>query len=146
MKTKTKITEIEQGDLVDLFSTATYGNNWLSIVYDRTLYRTKYKNDDDCLEDIWARMLLGGETIYAVDHYAEDETEKYSRSAVWEDDVMKYPLTLKKVKDGLQKALDSDSEWVRDSVTNLINSSTDFDLTQADALMQMIMFGEVVYG
>lgn len=146
MKTQTIVTEVTHEDLVRLFSAATYGSSWLSISIPREDKTTMYKAD--CLEDMWARVLLAGNPLYMDDHYAEDKDDFYGELPhKWDKHgLMQYTFTLEDVKNGVAKALDSGGciaeyihHWADDDCC-------EFDNPQAEAVMQWIVFGEEIYG
>lgn len=149
MKTKTIITEIEHDDLVDLLSTATYGSDYM--VFD-------YREDKglaamwECAEDIAAEILLHGGRIYILDYNAEDEDEIYSDMAYWDEDrgTAVYGITLEDIKRGLQLALDGEVKeggaWLRECAIHLLTGEGDMDYPEANALMQVIAFGDLIYG
>ena len=152
MKTKTIITEITHDDLVNLFSTACYGSQWLSCNYDSPTYHAlPNASIDDCLEDKLAKMLLAGKTIELCDYYAEDAEDVYVDGDIphtWdkEEMCMVYTISLEDVKNGLQKAFDSDNEWERKCAKNLItDDGYNLDQPEAEYLCQMIMFEEQIY-
>ena len=153
MKTQVTITEITHEDLVDFLSTALYGSPYLSADYDET---TIEQDEDDCYEDRIAKTLLDGFSVNVIDTYAEgcvygnllhkinEETEDVS-----------YMVTLVDIKLGLEKAgsgtfkinFDGEEEFAREAFESYVNEeSLDFDLTYADCLMQIIVFGELIYG
>ena len=150
MKTKTIITEINHDDLVDLFSTATYGSSYFDVVKKKKdYYGTELEDANDCREDAWAKILLAGKPVYVLDYYSEDEDEAYGNLPhKWDNKrgAMKYTVTLEDIKKGLQKALDNGG-WDADCAFDLINDdSCDLDLTEAENLLQIITFGEAIYG
>lgn len=59
MKTQTTITDITKEDLVNLFSTAIYGSNYLSVEFDESVEH----DEQDCYEDIIANILLNGGAV-----------------------------------------------------------------------------------
>lgn len=165
MKTKTTITEISHEDLVELLSTATYGSNWLGIRRKVGDYKgTDLESGDDCLEDTWAKILLAGKYVYAYDFYAEDEEDFYGKLPhTWkeEENAMRYEVTMENIKRGLQKCLDGtfksaytekeniarERAYMRKCAMSFIEyEDGDFDITQAETLMQVILFGEEIYG
>lgn len=146
-----KIEDITHDDLVNLFSTALYGSTYLSVDYPDGDY-----DEDDCYEDKIAKALLDGFSVNVIDTYAEgcvygnllhkidEETEDVS-----------YMVTLVDIKLGLEKAgsgtfkinFDGEEEFAREAFESYVNEeSLDFDLTYADCLMQIIVFGELIYG
>lgn len=161
METKTIITNITKEDLVDLFSTAFYGSNIFGVDYDIYEFR-KIPNPDDCecFEDKLAKMLLNGKTITIYDMYAEYEEDFHgSLWHQWDEDngTMDYQVSLKDIEKGLQKCFDGtfkvnngcDEEipYMRKCVTNLINiENGDLDLPQAENILQVVVFGQIIYG
>ena len=71
MKTKTIITEINHDDLVNLFSTATYGSSYFDVFKKKKdYYGTELEDENDCREDTWAKVLLSGKPVYVFDYYS----------------------------------------------------------------------------
>lgn len=141
---------INHDGLVDLLCTATYRSNWLSIeAPDREGLNIA---DTDCREDIWAKALLAGKSIQAIDYYAEDEV--YSPNATLDEDGNGvYTLDMKSVLKGLQNAIDGkfknaedERDYVIDCVIDFLKGDGSMDLPEAETLMQIIMFNEVIYG
>lgn len=149
MKTKTVITELTQEDLVDLLCTATYGSYWLEIYApDREGIDIE---ESDCREDVWAKALLAGKKIEFIDHYAEGEVYG-SLGRVDEDDDGIYLIGLEDIRNGLQNALDgtypdeADTKaWARECAEHFIEGEGEMDNPEAECLMQIIMFGDVIY-
>ena len=157
METKTIITELAQEDLVNLLCTATYGSNWLEIYApDKSLIKVE---DGDCWEDIWAKVLLAGGTIECYDHYAEgdaygDLPHTTDTREDW-DGIVTYFLTLQDLINGLQKCVDGtfkDAEkyankgFIARCYNDFAKDGDNWDYVEADALMQIILFGELIYG
>ena len=121
---------ITHENLVDLLCTATYGCDWLAI---KTLKSERFMDEDVeesvrdgwCIEDKWAHRLLKGGHIVCLDY--EDE--------------VRYELTLDDIKKGLEKA--RDGEAVRDWADFCEEND---DYFTCNNLMQVCMFGEVIYG
>ena len=161
MKTKTTITEITHDDIVNLLSTGLYGSQFLGVDYSVGDYR-KIPNPDeyDCIEDKCAKLLLNGKSIVIYDMYAEDEEDFHGKLYhSWDSDnkTMDYTITLSDIKKGLQKCLDGtfkvndgcDEEisYMRKCVANLIDSENgDLDLYEAQNILQVIVFGQIIYG
>lgn len=151
MKTKTTIIEINHEDLVNFFSTALYGSCMFGARYDSIEYRElKDANERDCFEDKLARLLLAGKTIEIVDRYAEDFEEYYGELPhAWDEDdfEMRYTVSLEDIKRGIENCLDGDDDYVRRCARDLINDdSYDLDLPEAESLLQMCVYGEMIYG
>lgn len=152
MKTRTIITELTQEDLVNLLCTATYGSSWLFC------YAPDKKEvgitDEDCLEDEWAKCLLAGKKIACIDYYA-DEGEHYGTLEHYteEDGQTTYLVSLQDIINGLQKCADGDyveseehGEWISECFRELQNGGYNLDQPRAESLMQIILFGELIYG
>jgi len=148
METKTTIKELTHEDLVNLLCTATYGSSWLDC------YLTDIEGvdfgDDDCREDMWAHALLAGKRIMCVDYYAEEESYGTLDHETDEDGNVCYFVTLEDIKDGLQKCADGTAfkygNFLKRCYDDLANESYNFDQVEADALMQVIVLGELIYG
>ena len=151
MKIQTIVSDITHDDLVNLFATATEGSPFFDVKKRKTdYYGTPLEDEGDCREDTWAKVLLAGKPVYVYDYYAEDADEFYGDLPhLWrpKHEAMRYELTLEDIRKGLERALSSQSEvskYARDLMDedDIIN----FDLTEAESLLQYIVFGEVIYG
>lgn len=128
------VDNISKETLVDLISTATYCSDWLDIT---TLKSERHLDNgfskeylkERCCEERCADRLLNGGNILCVDYNEEDENEGV------------YKIDLNTLKKGLKLA--RDKEAVRDWV-DFINEEDDY--YTCNNLMQVVMFGEVVYG
>lgn len=148
MKTTTKISEISQEDLVNLLTTATYGSEYIDIDWVYQEECIKSKEEGDSREDIYARMLLNGYKIEVRDYYAEDETDFYGNlHHEWneEDECMVYHVGIEDISHGIAKCLDLGG-WTAECANDLIYKTENLDLYEAEAIMQVIVFGEVIYG
>jgi len=148
MKTKTIITEITREDLVNLFSTATYGSSYFEVVKKKKdYYGTELEDENDCREDTWSKILLSGKAVYVLDYYSEEEAYG-NLPHEWDErrEAMKYTVTLEDIKNGLEKALDNGG-WDEKCARDLIDdNSYNLDLPEAENLLQIITFGEAIYG
>lgn len=136
--TRANIDNISKETLVDLLSNATYGSNWLDI---DTLKVEKHLDSgfskeylqNRCCEERWADRLLNGGHIVCEDWYAaeDDEDGKPTR----------YKLDLNAIKGRLKLA--RDKEAVRDWCDFVLEND---DYHTCNNLMQVVMFGEIVYG
>lgn len=149
MRIKTTITEITHDDLVNLFSTATYGSEYFFCRIPKGNYQgTELEDPEDCLEDKWAKVLLAGKAIYVFDGYSEDDSEFYGNLPhEWSNyhDCMRYTLTLADIVKAMEKAL-SENDYMVGYINNMACDNGRFDQIQAEALLQYIVFGEEVYG
>ena len=158
MTTKTTITEITHDDLVNLFSTALYGSNYLSADYEEAI---EY-NERDCFEDTIAKILLHNGCVKVSDHYSEvDIYGNLPHELDEERGCTTYYVTLEDIKRGLENAANGtfniniemgedfakgNVDFARTSFDFLLNDDTRFDLWNADCLMQIIIFNEIIYG
>lgn len=152
MKMRIIVDELSREDLVNLLSTATYGSWWLGVsTGDMSGVE---KEEGDCLEDVWAKCLLAGHPIECTDYYAEGEAYGDLPNTTDEEENVTYQVTMEDVKNGLQKCYDgtfkasgkNEREYLSRCFASLRDEGPDFDLEMAEALMQVIMFGELIYG
>ena len=148
MKLTTTITDITKEDLVNLFSTAIYGSNYFDVVKKKKdYYGTELEDENDCREDTWAKVLLSGKPVYVFDYYSEEEA--YGKLPhEWDEKrgAMKYTVTLDDIKKGIQKAIDNGGYDAKCAFDLINDDSCDLDLTEAENLLQIIIFGEAIYG
>lgn len=157
MKTQLTITELTKEDLVDLFSTAFYGSNYLSADYEESI---EY-NEEDCHEDIIANILLNGGAVKVTDSYADGCHYGNLRHQFNEDYDATYCVRYIDIMQGLEKAAngtfnlrpdvgadyaDRNKEFARRSFNAFAFDEREWDLTAADCLMQIILFDEIIYG
>ena len=106
IENNTKILKITHDDLVNLFSTALFGNNWVSCEYDKDYYNslTMGQVQGDCYEDKIADVLLNGGNIYLFDEYAEGECHNGKGEVIDgdEDGSVMYTINLDDVINGLE--------------------------------------------
>ena len=149
MKLHTKVTNLTHDEIVTIFAD-NYGSHWATFAYDMNdYYGTPLEDDDDCLEDKLAKILLGGGRIYINDHYAEDGVEVYGslpHAYDEEEEYMQYSLRLEDIEAGLAKALDDMGCGITAIYNFLHDDRINFDINDADTLLQHITFGEVIYG
>ena len=120
--------------LVDLFSVATYGNEWPLISVYKSDYEKGLFDDCECLEDKWAVALLSGRGIVVRDLYDEDSELNDG------EEPKKYRIKLADVKRGLEKMRDEyPRHWA-----DLIEEQD--DLITGDVWLQLTVFNEVIYG
>lgn len=148
MKTKTTVTDITHDDLVDLLSTATYGSSWFSVKRPKGSYKgTELEDENDCIEDTWSKILLSGGKVFFCDYYSEDEEDFYgTKNHKWTGEYMRYEINLDDIKSGIEKALDAGGSTARCATRFIDRENLDFDICDAECLIQWILFGEEVYG
>ena len=137
MKTKTIILEIDHEDLENLFSTGLYGSNYLDADYAQN----EDLDDEECFEEKLAKSVLAGRSITFRDMYAEGCVYGNLPHTIYEDEVT-YEVTLEDIKRGLEKAADICS-W---AFRAFVDDTSDWDYLAGDALLQIIVFGELIYG
>lgn len=135
------IDNLDKELLVDLLTTATFGSDWLEIKtlkseknLDANLDETYLQNR--CLEEKWADRLLNGGHIICIDWY-DFETDENGN----DKDGVRYELTLEDFKNGLLKA--KEKEAMRDWV-DFVEENDDY--YTCNNLVQVVIFGEVIYG
>lgn len=156
MKTKTTITELTQDDLVHLLCTATYGSKWLECSAPDC--EGVDISCDDCREDIWAKCLLAGKPLGCINHYADGVIYGDKGNAVVSDEdgdeSVCYLLYLEDFIDGLQKCVDgtfkTESAYEKQYMFSCFNAFKEeagfLDMPMAEDIMQIVMFGEIIYG
>lgn len=147
MKTQTIVTDISHDDLVNLISTSSYGSSWLDFKTPKKSGENVPKIEGEYREDRMARILLAGYPIAVLDCYAEDADEFYGNLPhSWKGDCMAYELTLEDIKKGIARAIDSGS-YIKEYISHWSDEDGwGFDLTEAEAVMQWIVFGKEIYG
>ena len=157
MKTETKITELNVEDLVDLFSTALYGSNYLTADYDDGIDT----DDADCYEDVLAKILLNGGAIKVTDTYADGVHYGNLRYEFNEDYDATYHVRYIDIWRGLERAAngtfnlredvgadfaDRNEAFAKRSFNAFAYDEREWDAVTADCLMQIILFDEIIYG
>ena len=117
MKINIKVEELTHDDIVNILSTALYGSPYL--VVDNTVKEYE-EATGDTIEDRLADMLLKGQKVVLID--AEEDK--------------KHNLTLSKLKKG----------WGQYIAKGGSTDIEDYDLLDADAIIQYSIFGDVIYG
>lgn len=145
MEVTLEIKKIEKEDLVNLLSTSVYGSTTFALDWDEDEYR-QFSVEGDCYEDVLAKMLLAGKTIFVLD-FESEECSYGNLPHEWdvEEYCMKYTVGLEDIKKGIAKAFEH-GEYARECVTDFINDNGNLDLSEVEELLQWIVFGESVYG
>lgn len=148
MKVELTIKEITKDDLVNLFSIGLTGSSFLGCDYDDKLYQSlPDSNEDDCVEDKLAKLLIAGHSIELLDMAARPEDHYGSLKSHYckADRYMAYKVTLEDIKKGLQAAILN--EDTVDYFFDLLNDDAcNLDWIGGESLLQFIMFNEVIYG
>lgn len=159
MDMKIVITGLSHDDLVNLFSTATYGNDDIDVVYPEEEQVGQYGYaDDDCYEDKIAKALLKGAEIKVVDLACDPEVYKedvefygvagtnwVAKGYRWHNIGYGkkywpiYYINLKTLMQGLSHV--DAAPYVQDLFVK-----EEGDMFTAYNLLQIAVFGEIIYG
>jgi len=157
---KTKVKSLTQEEIVDLLCTAiTDSSQYLYLHNPKKYYETYCKVDrNDTLEDRCAKVLLAGGKIRITDYdadgigYAGNDVPY----KVGDEDEVTYTVSLDNILSALENAangefifcgMDNEAEYVRKAFEDFAKGEEgDLDYTEADTLMQIILFGEIIYG
>lgn len=146
MKTKIQVIELTHEEIVNIFSTANYNNISLELSYadsmDDLAREVKKKWNDThgdtmCYEDKLAAILENGGTIAAIDAEEYKYRDYDGEEPTKENHV--YPITM-------QTLLDACSTKEGYSYTKRLLVDEEGDLYDAWNIIQIAMFGEVIYG
>ena len=148
MKATIQINSLSHENLVDLFSVALYGSGVLAADYNADTYAEVQQPSDECFEDKLATLLLAGKTIEIIDCCAEGEIYKNPCQEVvrarlynkYED--VAYELSLQDILRGINALSDSDKL----EIIGFLNDPVRFDQSDAENILQFILFGEQIYG
>ena len=117
--------KLNKENLVEIFSTATCGSDWLEIKRPKELNHL-VKDESATREEKWADILLGGGKLAAF---------------VYDDEApLRITFSLKEMETGFKKFI---KECPQD-YTDLVNGDSDY--YTASNLMQCVLLGEVVFG
>lgn len=152
MNIHTQVLNLNHEDLVDLFSTAFYGSFNFSADAKADVYDA-HKKEGDCFEDVLAKVVLdarvANEKMRVYDLNSEEDDEPTGKLAYGktEDGILYYYVGMKEIVEGLQRAANSEDEAERKAFFAFLNREEDceWDADCADILMQIIVFGEVIY-
>ena len=146
MKTKIQVIELTHEEIVNIFSTASYDNYLLELSYgdsmDDLAREVKKKwnethGDTMCYEDKLAAILENGGTIAAVDKEEYEYGSYEGEEPTKENHV--YPITMKSL-------LDACSTTEGYSYAKRLLKDEEGDIYDAWNIIQIAMFGEVIYG
>lgn len=119
--------------LSDWLSTATYGSFWCDCSVHKDTSDEIYdeaRNSNNCREDKWADVLLNGGSLNICDiEECEEGNEEGEHKMALADIEKALPLFI----------LNYPTQWAA------IMDET-YDLYDADALLQFVVFGDVIYG
>lgn len=148
MERENKITQLTKDELSSLISTATYGDNTFDILVPKEYreLKTLGGNEDDCWEDELANVLLNGGKIDIIDMEDEyDDANARVESKVHHLEEYNgyyhpaYRVGLEEILEGC--STDEGYEYAKELFLD-----EDGDFFTAYNLLQIIIFGEVIYG
>lgn len=133
---KIKEVELEKKDLVTILSDGTYGSDAISVDYPeetKALWEkiksqmTDEERADVCWEDKLALILLAGGKLDLIDEYEDDEDEN--------------PHHIVGIEDFNRAACTEDGMYYMSQIAN-----EEDDFYTGWNFLQIVMFGEVIYG
>ena len=161
--TKIEIKDITQEDLVRLLDTGVEDSSQFGLSYDKRDYaRLENQDADDFRTDKCAKILLAGGSVKITDFDADGVG--YAGGDVpftpGDDDEVIYHVTLDRILDGLhhaanaefipsgtrQEEISAERNFVRRAFDAFSDpEGSDFDADYAEALIQIILFNEIIY-
>lgn len=145
---KAKVTELTHDELVDILSTALYGCDYLGIDWDDDEWKLipENKKTGNCVEDKCADLLLNDKTIRLYDMYTDGDIYGSKGKPVEGEEIEDWGQNAVVYKLKLQDFLDacSTEEGIRYATELLIKEDGDYFI--ANNLLQIAMFGEIIYG
>lgn len=162
------VNKLTHDELVNLFSTATYGNDYAIMVKPSKEFEG-LKLDAQSIEDFWVSILEQGGSLWVYDLYDEstskEDVEYYGKQGInWVETDYKrvinkvvdilgrvhvigkfsapaYKITMKTLIAGINANTKESSRLVQELFID-----EDYDLYTAYNLMQVAVFGEIIYG
>lgn len=158
MKTKIEVKEVEREDLVNLFSGLS-SDDYFRVNLDDFFFKARQKNvtfpkDCKCIEDKVAYYLELGGKILITDYCSEEDDEPYTDKGMKVNGIINYAVDLEDIRNGIQDALngefkhnddENNVDWARESAYNLAYAPENFDADNVTALIQVILFNEIIY-
>ena len=124
MKKEVKVFDLTKEDLVTFFSCATYGCGYWTVKIVKNSISTDTLDTNQCIEDIWADVLLKGGKLVVIDN----EEDK------------KHIINMDSVLKGYSKCYEI-------SPQTMVNFEEEReDMWDGYNLMQVILFGDIIYG
>lgn len=128
-----------------------YEKTFWIVKCDESFYcKLKDNSHNQKFEDNLAECLYSGGAIYLYDTYSDGDV--YSELGTLtkdesQNDVAMYTVRIKDITRGIEKCLGNPcDEFVFNVASNFVQQNDCFDYYYADALLQMIVFGEFIYG
>lgn len=148
---KVQVTELTHEEIVDILSTGLSGNNVIGIDYNSDEWEAlpeDKKTIDPCFEDKCADLLLAGKTIDLVDFEAEDNGLNGTKGKMVpnDDEWNTYAEEVGLYRIGLTDFLEACSTKEGIGYATTLTSEYGGDFWDGYNLIQIVMFGEVIYG
>ena len=130
--------------LSDIFSTATYGSDWLEIHVSEgscSLWNELKEAEPDrhwTREEKWATVILHDGFLAVVDHFADEDDKNYDESVGG----ALYIIGLREINEGV-------NAYAREnfvSLARLLENEGEADYYDGNEFMQCVLFGETIYG
>jgi len=125
---KVKVSELTENDIVTIMSGASYGiSYWCSEMgLEEGMYK-KYRKEDDCIEDVYARALKDGKPMIFKDIEEEDG---------------KYFLTYDRLLKGVEKFIESGRCY---NINEIFEEGNE-DANDMDCIIQYALFDKIIFG
>lgn len=125
---KVKVLELSEDNIVTIMSSGSYGiSYWCSEMgLEEEIYK-KYRREEDCIEDVYARALKNGCAMVFTDI---------------EEDDMRYYLTYDRLLKGVEKFIESG----RCVNINEIFEEGNEDAEDMDIIIQYALFDKIMFG
>ena len=144
---------LNHNDLAYFFDTLLNNDAEYTMEFDKTFYDSipNNKKKGDNFSDKLADSLLSGGNIDIYDNRSENSVLVYNGTD-FVNQGTKYTINISDIVNGLSKAangtykVNNDIEWVSSCFNDFKNDEGGFDFFEADALMQIILFNELIYG
>ena len=134
-----------------MIGTVSYGSQWLCQQFDKSQVP---EVDGEYPDETAVRILLNGGTVDFLDVWAEDGYDVYSDTGYFETDCAVYPTDMYDIEAGLEKIREGTWNYCDDEQKELVESDLEelmkgedscFDIEEAERIMQVILFNEIVY-
>jgi hypothetical protein len=149
MEISVKINQTYHEDLVELLSTALEGNETFSARLLPAYAMMETRKEGETIYEKLANVIHYGGQIAVIDKEAFGKTHgpnKAVSSERLDTDDVEYRLSLEGVRNGIKLALEGHDARAKKAVHHFLANDETFDSDCADVLLQMCLFGEVVYG
>lgn len=149
MEISVKINQTYHEDLVELLSTALEGSGVFSARLLPSFAMLETRKEGETFYEKLANVIHYGGQVAIVDKEACGLTHgpnKAVSSELLPTEDVEYRLSLEGVRNGIKLALEGHDARAKKAVHHFLANDESFDSDCADVLLQMCLFGEVVYG